>query len=142
MHDSEIMVRKVLRAGASGYVLKSELADKLKAALHAVCRGDQFLSGEVSGQIVNRYLHETVPEDDSPFLTSRELEVAQLLSLGKSSKEIGGILRITPRTVDTHRANIMRKMKVHSVTELLYQAFANRLIEIGRGGSVLVRQLS
>jgi DNA-binding NarL/FixJ family response regulator len=137
MHDSEIMVRKVINAGASAYVLKSELAEKLKEALHAVCRGNQFLSGEMSGCPVNRYLEQTVPEDESACcLTSRELEVAQLLSLGKSSKEIGKVLKITARTVDTHRANIMRKMNVHSVTELLYQAFNNKLIEVGTGGGL------
>jgi len=140
MHDSEIMVRKVLNAGASAYVLKSELADKLKAALHAVCWGNQYSSGEMSGRPVNRYLEQTMPEDESACcLTSRELEVAQLLSWGKSSKEIGKVLKIKTRTVDTHRANIMRKMNVHSVTELLYQAFSNKLIEAGTGGDLLVK---
>jgi DNA-binding NarL/FixJ family response regulator len=132
MHNSEILVRRVLSAGASAYVLKSELADKLKKALHAVSRGDRYLSDEMLERFTNRYLQQTAPEDESArFLTGRELEVAQLLSLGKSSKEIAEILKITARTVDTHRANIMRKMNVHSVTELLYQAFTNKLIEVG-----------
>ena len=132
MHNSEIMVRRVLSAGASAYVLKSELADKLKKALHAVSRGDRYLSGEMLERYTNRYLRPAPPDDESACcLTSRELEVAQLLSLGKSSKEIGEVLKITARTVDTHRANIMRKMNVHSVTELLYQAFTNKLIEVG-----------
>jgi DNA-binding NarL/FixJ family response regulator len=140
IHDSEIMVRRVLNAGASGYVLKSELAHKLKTALHVVSRGDQYLSGEMSERLMTRYLQQTVPEDESACcLTSRELEVAQLLSLGKSSKEIGEVLKITARTVDTHRANIMRKMNVHSVTELLYQAFTNKLIEVGSGGDLSVK---
>jgi len=140
MHDSEIMVRKALNAGANAYVLKSELAEKLKAALHAVCWGNQYLSAEMSGRAVNRYLEQTMPEDESACcLTSRELEVAQLLSWGKSSKEIGKMLKITARTVDTHRANIMRKMNVHSVTELLYQAFSNKLIESGTAADLLVK---
>jgi DNA-binding NarL/FixJ family response regulator len=135
MHNSEIMVRKVLSAGASAYVLKSELADKLKTALHAVSRGDRYLSSEMLERFTNRYLQQTAPDDESGCcLTSRELEVAQLLSLGKSSKEIAEILKIAARTVDTHRANIMRKMNVHSVTELLYQALTNRLIEVGSLG--------
>jgi DNA-binding NarL/FixJ family response regulator len=140
MHDSEIMVRGVLNAGASGYVLKSELADKLKTALHVVYRGDQYLSGEVSERLMYRYLQQAVAEGESYRLTSRELQVAQFLSLGKSSKEIGEILNIAVRTVDTHRANIMRKMNVHSVTELLHQAFTNKLIELGNGADLPVRQ--
>jgi DNA-binding NarL/FixJ family response regulator len=132
MHSSEIMVRRALSAGASGYVLKSQLADKLKKALHVVSRGNRYLSSEMLERFTNRYLHQAAPDDESACcLTSRELEVAQLLSWGKSSKEIGEVLKITARTVDTHRANIIRKMNVHSVTELLYQAFTNKLIEVG-----------
>jgi DNA-binding NarL/FixJ family response regulator len=122
MHDSEIMVRKVLNAGASGYVLKSELAGKLKTALQVVSRGKRYLSHQLSEVLMNRYLQGTAPNDDSPLcLTHREQEVSELLSLGKSSKEIGAMLKITVRTVDTHRANIMRKLNVHSVTELLHK---------------------
>jgi DNA-binding NarL/FixJ family response regulator len=131
MHDSEIMVRRVLNAGASGYVLKSELANKLKAALRVVRRGRRYLSRQMSERLTDRYLEQTESGEESPFsLTSRELEVAQLLSVGKSSKEIGDVLNITVRTVETHRANIMRKLNVHSVTELLHRAFADKLIEI------------
>jgi len=140
MHDSKSMARRVLNAGASGYVLKSELAHKLKTALHAVSRGDQYMSDEMSERLANRYLQQNMQENESSHhLTSRELEVAQLLSLGKSSKEIGEVLKIRVRTVDTHRANIMRKMNVHSVTELLYQAFTNKLIEVGSGGDLSVK---
>ena len=131
MHDSEIMVRRVLNAGASGYVLKSELANKLKTALRVVHRGSRYLSRQMSEQLMDRYLQQSGPGEELPFsLTSRELEVAQLLSVGKSSKEIGDVLHITVRTVETHRANIMRKLNVHSVTELLHRAFADKLIAI------------
>jgi DNA-binding NarL/FixJ family response regulator len=131
MHDSEIMVRRVLNAGASGYVLKSELANKLKTALRVVHRGSRYLSRQMSARLTDRYLQQTDAAEELPFsLTSRELEVAQLLSVGRSSKEIGDVLNITVRTVETHRANIMRKLNVHSVTELLHRVFADRLIEI------------
>lgn len=131
MHDSEIMVRRVLSAGASGYVLKSELANKLKTALRVVHRGRRYLSRQMSERIMDRYLQQPGPvEELASSLTSRELEVAQLLSSGKSSKEIGDALNITVRTVETHRANIMRKLNVHSVTELLYRARADKLIEM------------
>jgi len=131
MHDSEIMVRRVLNAGASGYVLKSELANKLKTALRVVRRGSRYLSRQMSEQLMDRYLRQSGTGEELPFsLTSRELEVAQLLSVGKSSKEIGDVLNITVRTAETHRANIMRKLNVHSVTELLHRAFADKLIAI------------
>ena len=131
MHDSEIMVRRVLNAGASGYVLKSELANKLKTALRVVHRGSRYLSRQMSERLMDRYLQQSGTGEELPFsLTSRELEVAQLLSVGKSSKEIGDVLNITVRTVETHRANIMRKLNVHSVTELLHRAFADKLIAI------------
>ena len=122
MHDSEVMVRKVLNAGASEYVLKSELANKLKTALQVVRRGKRYLSHQLSEVLMNRYLQEAPLSQESLFrLTDREQQVSELLSLGKSSKEIGEILNITVRTVDTHRANIMRKLNVHSVTELLHK---------------------
>jgi DNA-binding NarL/FixJ family response regulator len=131
MHDSEIMVRRMLNAGASGYVLKSELANKLKTALRVVHRGSRYLSRQMSERLMDRYLQQSGTGEELPFsLTSRELEVAQLLSVGKSSKEIGDVLNITVRTVETHRANIMRKLNVHSVTELLHRAFADKLIAI------------
>ncbi len=132
MHDSEVMVRKVLNAGANGYVLKSDLASKLLVALKVVCRGRRYLSRQVSDRLVTRYLEQSHPEQQvSPqSLTSRELDVARLLSQGRSSKEIGDTLMITVRTVETHRANIMRKLNVHSVTELLHYAFTNKLIDI------------
>ena len=131
MHDSEIMVRRVLNAGASGYVLKSEVASKLKTALRVVHRGSRYLSRQMSERLTDLYLQQTAAAELSPFsLTSRELEVAQLLSVGRSSKEIGDVLIITARTVETHRANIMRKLNVHSVTELLHRVFADRVIEI------------
>jgi DNA-binding NarL/FixJ family response regulator len=131
MHDSEVMVRRVLSAGANGYVLKSELANKLKEALEVVYRGYRYLSAQVIEELMDRYLKQGAPEKESPLvLTSRELEVAQLLSWGKSNKEIGDVLKIKVRTVETHRANIMRKLNVHSVTELIHRAFADKLVEI------------
>jgi DNA-binding NarL/FixJ family response regulator len=130
MHDSEVLVRRVLIAGADGYLLKSDLANQLKTAVKSVCRGQRYLSGQISEGLVDGYLQQDVPKRNATpvRLTSRELEVARLLSLGKSSKEIGTALRITVRTVETHRANIMRKWNVHSVTELLHYASAHGLV--------------
>jgi len=130
-HDSEAVIRGVLGAGASGFVLKSELPNKLKTAVKAVCEGRRYLSPRVSEKLANKYIQlESNPDNRrSTYLTHRELEVAHLLSTGKSSKEIAAALRISIRTVETHRANIMRRMNVHSVTELLYHLFRHGLIE-------------
>jgi DNA-binding NarL/FixJ family response regulator len=138
MHDSEVLVRRVLIAGADGYVLKSDLANQLKTAVKSVCRGQRYLSGQISEGLVDGYLQQDMPERNATpaCLTSRELEVARLLSLGKSSKEIGAALRITVRTVETHRANIMRKWNVHSVTELLHYALAHGLVRSDSEGSL------
>ena len=121
MHSSEIMIRNVLNAGAVGYLLKSELANKLKTALRTVCRGRQYLSHQVQEGLANQ-LRPALGSVPNPMtkLTSRELEVVHLLSEGQSSKEIAYSLAISVRTVETHRANSMRKLGVHSVTELLH----------------------
>jgi DNA-binding NarL/FixJ family response regulator len=134
MHESEVMVRNVLNAGASGYVLKSELSNKLKTAVRMVSKGDRYLSQQVSEGLLNGYLRQAAPEKDisAVCLTDRERDVARLLSFGKSSKEIGEVLSITVRTVETHRANIMRKLNVHSVTELLHYVHTNGLGEVSR----------
>ncbi len=131
MEDSEVTVRKALDTGVDGYVLKSDLAIRLKAALRVVSRGGRYLSPEVTEALANNRLQLAAhgEEESHVSLTNRELEVLRLLSLGKSSKEIGAALEIAVRTVETHRANLMRKANLHSVTELLHYAFANNLLE-------------
>ena len=130
MYDSGTIIRNVMAAGANGYILKSDV-DNFRNAFHAVCRGQRYLSREVSELLAYEYLGLTVPpkQNDRFSLTRREGEVARLLSLGKSSKEIGHFLTISVRTVETHRANIMRKLNVHSVTELLHSAHSRNLIQ-------------
>ena len=130
IHNSEIMVRKVLDAGAHGYLLKSDLANQLKTALSTVCGGQQYLSKGIEEELASRTLQGQQPDmrDLILKLTSRETEVARLLSMGKSSKEIASNLAISVRTVETHRANSMRKLGVHSVTELLHFISKNELL--------------
>jgi DNA-binding NarL/FixJ family response regulator len=136
MHDSEAMVREALIAGANGYVLKTDMPGKLKAALKAVCAGRRYLSPELSQKLAGCRVQQDRRGKAAPgCLTSREVEVARLLAKGKSSKEIGEILEISVRTVETHRANIMRKLNVHSVTELVHYVFAHGLLEMQGGGS-------
>jgi two-component system secretion response regulator SsrB len=125
------MIRKTLHASAGGYVLKSDVGSSPRASLEAVSRGRCHLRRQESGKPANEYSPqaETPKQLPPPRLTKRELEVIQLLSLGRSSKEIGTELNISVRTVETHRANMMRKLNVHSVTELLHHARSHKLIE-------------
>jgi DNA-binding NarL/FixJ family response regulator len=122
------MIRNVLNAGAVGYLLKSELANKLKAALNTVCRGRPYLSRQVEEGLANQFRPalESVHPNPMAKLSSRELEVIHLLSEGQSSKEIAYNLAISVRTVETHRANSMRKLGVHSVTELLHCVYKDK----------------
>jgi len=132
MHDSHAMIRQALDAGAQGYVLKTDLSFNLKAGLREVLSGRSYLSHNVTERLANEYLQQSEPRRDFSTLglTDRELEIARLLSVGKSSKQIGAELGVSVRTVETHRANIMRKLNVHSVTELLHYALAHKLIAI------------
>ncbi|MGB2628540.1 MAG: response regulator transcription factor [Candidatus Acidiferrum sp.] len=127
MHNSEIVIRNVLNAGADGYLLKSDLANNLQKALNTVSRGYRYLSQEAKESLTNQFtIEQPVHQSLMSKLTSRELEIIQLLSEGKSSKQIAHRLSISVRTVETHRANSMRKLGVHSVTELLHYVFKNK----------------
>jgi DNA-binding NarL/FixJ family response regulator len=132
IHNSEVIVRRVLDAGAHGYLLKSDLANQLKTAVNTVCSGRQYLSQGIEEDLSNRTLQNQRPDmrDVVLKLTSRETEVARLLATGKSSKEIASNLEISVRTVETHRANSMRKLGVHSVTELLHLISKNELLSL------------
>ena len=127
MHNSEIVIRNVLNAGADGYLLKSDLANNLQRALNIVSRGYRYLSQEAQEGLTNQFtIEQPVHQNLMSKLTCRELEIIHLLSEGESSKQIAHRLSISVRTVETHRANSMRKLGVHSVTELLHYAFKNK----------------
>ena len=122
-YDSEAMVREALEAGAAGYVLKFD-ASNLCVALDSVCRGQCYVSKELS-----HALGDGLERPRSRCrLTTRETEIAKQLYLGRSSKEIANSLAISARAVETHRANIMRKLNVHSVTEMLNSFYSHKLL--------------
>jgi DNA-binding NarL/FixJ family response regulator len=131
MHDSDQVVQAAMEAGASGYLLKSDVGRALPAALRAILSNGQFVSdrvraaallGSSSGEGRER-------RGKSERLTSREREVLQLLAEGKANKEIAAALKITTKTVETHRARIMAKLEIHSMSELVRYAIRNRIIE-------------
>ncbi len=131
MHDSEELARRVLEAGARGYVLKSDAARDLANAVRSVMKGQPFFSGKISEMILRGFLNSPNQPQESaiPTLTPREREVVQLLAEGKSSKEVASVLGTSPATVETQRAKIMQKLDLHSVTDLVRYAIRNHIIE-------------
>ncbi|MGZ4788573.1 MAG: response regulator [Terriglobales bacterium] len=131
MHDSEELARRVLEAGARGFVLKSDAVRDLANAVKTVVKGKPFFSGKISEMLLRGYLDGSrkTETESIPTLTPREREVVQLLAEGKSSKEVAAILGTSPATVDTQRAKIMQKLDLHSVTDLVRYAIRNQIIE-------------
>jgi DNA-binding NarL/FixJ family response regulator len=129
MHDSEQMVRRVLQAGAKGYILKSDLGRRLVAGVKAVASGKRFLSHKVSEIVYEHYLKDAATKSFKSPLSEREVEITTLLATGKSNKEIATSLGIAVRTVETHRANIMRKLDLHSSNELVRYAIRSKMVE-------------
>ena len=133
MHDTNPLIQQVVKAGARGYVLKSDVASDLVAAVEALTRDQTFFTSKVSQIILDRYVGksdvpENVADPDSP-LTPREREVVQLLAEGKSSKEVAAVLGISVKTAETHRINLMRKLDCHSVAEVVRYAVRNLIAE-------------
>lgn len=131
MHDSEELARKVLEAGARGFVLKSDAVRDLATAVKTVVKGKPFFSGKISEMLLRGYLDGSRKTETQsiPTLTPREREVVQLLAEGKSSKEVASILGTSPATVETQRAKIMQKLDLHSVTDLVRYAIRNHIIQ-------------
>jgi DNA-binding NarL/FixJ family response regulator len=126
MHDSDLMVHRALEAGASGYLLKSDLTDSLTKAVKAVAEGKRFLAPKVSEIVLESFLkmksHYQPGDKSVSGTTPRETEIIGLLAEGKSNKEIAALLHITVRTVETHRTRIMIKLGIHSLAELIHYA--------------------
>ena len=132
MHESDQMVRRVLEAGARGYVLKSDLAGHLVKAVKTVSQGKLFLTPKVSDIVLEGFLKaEKKPErteHSQAQPTAREIEIIRLLAAGKSNKEIASSLGITVRTVETHRAKILSKLDIHSLADLIHYAIRHGII--------------
>src|ERR1700688_2372277 len=130
MNDSGEIASQVLAAGASALVLKSDAARDLVRAVHSVERNQPFLSPAVTKLIIGQ-LAKTSTQGASPGdVTARELEVLTLLALGRSNKEVATALDISVKTVDVHRANIMRKLKLRTYSDLIQFAIRRQIINI------------
>jgi DNA-binding NarL/FixJ family response regulator len=125
MHDEEVFAERALRAGALGYVTKQEATDVLLAAVRQVLRGDVWVSSRASKMLVERLVvRRKTPSEGTARLSDRELDVLALLGAGVGTREIALRLRISVKTVESHRAHIKEKLGIQSATQLV--AFAAR----------------
>lgn len=133
MHYSEQLIREIVDAGVRGYIVKSDSDRDLLIAVETLAKHKPFFTPRATEVILGNFSTggpaAPVPELVSGRLTSREREIVQLLAEGKSSKEVASSLGISVKTAETHRANIMRKLELHSVSELVRYAVRNQIIE-------------
>jgi DNA-binding NarL/FixJ family response regulator len=129
MHYSDQLIREIIDAGALGYVLKSDSDQNLLLAVDALARHKPFFTAQATDVIHSAFnIRARIPLLRSR-VTSREREIIQYLAQGKRSKEIASSLGISIKTVETHRSNVMRKLELHSLTELVRYAVRNQIIE-------------
>jgi len=132
MHDAEQLVHEVFQAGAHGYLLKSDAGRHLIAAIRTVASGSHYFSSKLSEVIFESFLKKDVPHlpaDSQQKPSGREREIIQLLAEGKSNKEVATTLGISVKTAETHRAAVMRKLGLHSISELVRYAIRNHITE-------------
>ena len=141
MHDSDQVVREVLRAGARGFLLKSDAGRDLVAAVEALQLHRTFFTTRVSKMVLDGFLDREISDgrtagtekredETAAVLTGREREVIQLLAEGKTSKEVAVALHLSVKTAETHRTNLMRKLGLHSVADLTRYAVRNGIVQV------------
>jgi DNA-binding NarL/FixJ family response regulator len=128
MHDSERIVAQALRAGARGYLLKSDTGDKLIEAVAALARRQTYFSASVSETLLQVYLNSNSTEEHEQ-LTPRERQIVKLVAEGNSNKRIALILKVSVKTVETHRSAAMRKIGAKSVADLVRYAVRNGIAQ-------------
>jgi DNA-binding NarL/FixJ family response regulator len=129
LHETENMIRAVIAAGARGYVLKSDAGLKLIEAVEALSRHEPYFTPKASEALLEGFIKSYGEFDKESILTDREREIVQLLVAGKVNKEIADVLNISVRTVETHRATIMRKLRINSIVELVLYAVRNNIVQ-------------
>ena len=132
MHESEELVAEVLEAGARGFVLKTDSGRDLLRAVEAVSEHNTFFTTKIAEMVLHGYLErkrQPAEKRSQPgSLTAREREVIHLLAEGKSNKQVATALGIATKTAEAHRINIMRKLNLHSIAEVVRYAVRNRLL--------------
>jgi DNA-binding NarL/FixJ family response regulator len=131
--NSENVVRECLEMGIRGWVFKSDETDELLKAVETLERHKPFFSSSVSDQILDGYLQANHVRTSKPAthkLSAREREVVQLLGEGKTTKEVAISLNMAVKTAETHRSNLMLKLKIHSIAELVLYAVRNEIVHV------------
>jgi DNA-binding NarL/FixJ family response regulator len=133
VHYTDQLIRDILEAGIRGYIVKSDSDRDLIIAVETLAKHKPFFTPRATEVILSDFntggIRTELPESLPNRLTSRETEIVQLLAEGKSSKEVAASLNISVKTAETHRANIMRKLQLHTVSELVRYAVRNQIIE-------------
>ena len=131
MHQTEQLMREALLAGARGYLLKSDAAERLVAAVSTLAAHRPYFSAQVSEVLLDAFVRTTATagEGAGETLTAREREIVQLLSEGRGNKEVADELAISVKTVETHRAAIMRRLGIGSLAELVRYAIREQMVE-------------
>ena len=133
VHYSDQLIRDILEAGVRGYIVKSDSDRDLIIAVETLANHKPFFTPRATEIMLTNFnegkTRTEPPETMRDRLTSREREIVQLLAEGKSSKEVASSLNISVKTAETHRANIMRKLQLHTVSELVRYAVRNQIIE-------------
>jgi len=133
MYDDDEYVAQIIQAGASGYVLKRVASEDLVRAIHEVHRGSSFLYPAIAAKLIDDYLRRVrgdeagAPEEP---LTPREREVLKLIAEGNTNQQIGDLLHVSRKTVESHRANIMHKLDLHDVTDLVKYAIRRGFVKL------------
>jgi DNA-binding NarL/FixJ family response regulator len=132
MHQSEQLARDVLQAGARGYVLKADADESLLAAVDSLRQHKPFLTSAVTEFVLDDYLRrgDTAADAVVPVaVTGREREIIQLVAEGRSNKEAASTLGVSVKTIEAHRANVMRKLHLRSVSDLVRYAIRNKIVQ-------------
>jgi len=133
MYDDDEYVQQIIQAGASGYVLKRVASAGLVRAIREVYRGSSFLYPHIAAKLIEDYVRRVRAAEEpaeAELLTAREREVLTLIAEGNHNQQIAEELTVSKKTVESHRANIMRKLDLHDVTELVKYAIRKKLIEL------------
>jgi DNA-binding NarL/FixJ family response regulator len=132
MHANEEYVRQALHAGAAGYLLKDAATTELEVAVRAVARGETYLSPAISRHVIGEYLggRGEPAAGQLAQLTARQREVLQLIAEGKTTKQIAGLLDVSVKTAETHRAQLMERLGIRDVPGLVRFAIRNGLVHI------------
>jgi DNA-binding NarL/FixJ family response regulator len=129
MHATEEYVAQALRGGAAGYLIKDAALKELKVAIQSVTRGEIYLSPRISRYVVDNYLKRLGDKSNPPNpLTSRQREVLQLIAEGKNTKEVAFFLKVSVKTVETHRGHLMERLGIHDIAGLVRYAMRAGLV--------------